>query len=588
MPRQASAASCCAIASLFVSFVFGLCSAPVASADSLADLVEQANQDPETLAPDVPRNSHAQEMPSAAARKAAVSKVREVFGDEFSRCSKSAEKIALSSQLTAEADQSRDPAERWALLTESLRLSAEAADIPSAIGLVERLAVDFTGVGPDEKLDALSMLAAKAPSAHASPVLQSMLAVVRDLIDSGKYDLATKALASAAGLARKAKDQNAATEVSELQLTVKELAKERKLIDSFEEKLTKSADDPIICLDAGKFFCFKIEDWAKGLPLLAKGKDADVTVIAQRDLAAKAEPGSIRAVADAWWDWAEEQPTTTREAARRRAASLYEQVVDSVAGLDKTKLEKRIATALTADSGMPSAARGSLPGLVLWLDASVAKSVQTQSGAPSQEARVVRWRDLSGKGHDAAQPAAASQPEWRKPVAARSGAVIFNGKTAISVDMPCEPSGTIVAVVIPATSTANMRTIGCMGKPGEFVGISLRSNGSIWAEASSRGTPAVLCQSPPNSYSPNQSLVVSQTWGKNLRILLNAKQVGPDMTIAPGVPMKAPWGIGGATLGMHVEYFSGEVLEVLVFDRELAANEAAAISTEKMKKWRIR
>lgn len=67
----------------------------------------------------------------------------------------------------------------------------------------------------------------------------------------------------------------------------------------------------------------------------------------------------------------------------------------------------------------------------------------------------------------------------------------------------------------------------------------------------------------------------------------NATAVGPEMTNPPGVQMKGPWGIGGATLGMQIEYFSGEILEVMVFDRELAGSDVASISTEKMKKWRI-
>ena len=60
--------------------------------------------------------------------------------------------------------------------------------------------------------------------------------------------------------------------------------------------------------------------------------------------------------------------------------------------------------------------------------------------------------------------------------------------------------------------------------------------------------------------------------------------VGPETAMPAGVQMRGPWGIGGATLGMQIEYFSGEILEVMVFDRELHGQEVASISAAKMRK----
>jgi hypothetical protein len=153
--------------------------------------------------------------------------------------------------------------------------------------------------------------------------------------------------------------------------------------------------------------------------------------------------------------------------------------------------------------------------------------------------------------------------------------------------MPCDVSGTIVAVVNPATSAASMRVVGCISKPGEFVGLSLRPTGIVWAEASSRGVNAVLCQSQPGQYSANQPVVVAQTWGTRLMVYRNAVPVGPETANPAGVQMKGPWGIGGATLRLNVEYFSGEIAEVLALDRELPPEDVSAVCAEKMRKWRI-
>ncbi len=559
---------------------------PVSSQD-LVGLGDESERVAVTTKPAAEATSPAVALPSAADRKAAVAKVREVFADEFAACTTPDAKKALAVQLTAEADRSENIAERWALRSEALRLSSEAGDVPTALSLVELLATDFAAIGPGEEVAAMLALAAKAPLDQLAPVLRAILEKVRQVIDTGDEESASKALAAVAGLARKAKDQGLVAEVVELQAAARERAKERKLVQSFEEKLANSPNDPVVCLEVGKFFCFKLQDWKRGLPTLAKGKDEGLAALARRDLASEGKAAATRIAGDEWWDWAEGQPAVTRDAARLRAAKLYEAVVDTSSGLDKTKLEKRIATALTNDGGRAATARPALPGLILWLDASVPGSVQAQAGGGPRGQRVARWRDLSGKGHDAMQADQAFQPEWRKPGPAKAGAVVFDGKATLAVNMPCEVSGTIIAVVNPATAAASMRTIGSITKPGEFVGISFRPNGIVWAEASSRGVTAVLCQSQPGVYAASQPVVVAQTWGKGLMVYRNATPVGPEMPNPPGVQMNGPWGIGGATLGMQIEYFSGEILEVMVFDRELPRPDVASISADKMKKWRI-
>lgn len=423
--------------------------------------------------------------------------MREVFADEFAAASTPDAKTALAGQLTAEADRSQNTTERWALRSEALRLVSEAGDVPAALSLIETLAAEFEAIGPGEELDAMLTLATKAPLNQLSPVLRGILEKAREVIDTGDEQSVGKALITVAGLARKAKDQALIAEVLELQAAARERAKERKLVQSMEEKLANSPNDPVVCLEVGKFFCFKLQDWKRGLPALAKGKDEGLAALARRDLESEGKPAAARVSGDEWWDWAEGQPAATRDAARLRAAKLYEAVVDTSSGLDKTKLEKRIATALTNDGGRAAAARASLPGLVLWLDASVPGSVQAQAGGGGQGQRVARWRDLSGKGHDAMQADQGFQPEWRKPGPAKAGAVVFDGKTTLAVNMPCEVSGAVIAVVNPATNVASMRPIGSITKPGEFVGLSLRPNGIVWAEASSRGVAAVLCQSQP-------------------------------------------------------------------------------------------
>jgi hypothetical protein len=85
------------------------------------------------------------------------------------------------------------------------------------------------------------------------------------------------------------------------------------------------------------------KEWPRGLPLLAKGNDAILQSLAQKDLANPSTVAAQLEVADGWWDQAEKQrdPAAKRRVASR-ARTWYEQALAGAAGLQKAKVEKRL------------------------------------------------------------------------------------------------------------------------------------------------------------------------------------------------------------------------------------------------------
>jgi hypothetical protein len=165
--------------------------------------------------------------------------------------------------------------------------------------------------------------------------------------------MAAKSLSLAAGLARKAKNRALVTEVTAIQQAARDQEKEAKEEAAITAKLAADPGNAEVSLEAGKFFCFKAGDWERGLPLLAKGSDTELARLAVAEMNAGKTVGAIMSLGDAWWDWSDQERGVGKTAGVDHAADLYGSIIAKVQGLDRARLEKRIAAA-----GSSGSARG--------------------------------------------------------------------------------------------------------------------------------------------------------------------------------------------------------------------------------------
>src|SRR5262249_14401733 len=82
-------------------------------------------------------------------------------------------------------------------------------------------------------------------------------------------------------------------------------------------------------------------EWDKGLPMLAKGSDAKLKELAQKELAGPKDAAEQAAVGDGWWDYAEIDKPGKRQL-HARACYWYEQAVAGLPALAKAKVEGRL------------------------------------------------------------------------------------------------------------------------------------------------------------------------------------------------------------------------------------------------------
>lgn len=523
-------------------------------------------------------------VPAPGEQQAAAAKLRDVFSAEFAAAKTADKKTTLAKTLAQQAGETKLPAERWALLSEALRLATEAGDVPTAIAMLDRIPREFAvAAGETARLDGLSRLASKADATAAETLGREILSLARHSGEAGLHAQAMKAISTVLALARKSRNSDLLAAANRLQTDLREQQREAKTEAAIAEKLEQSPGDPNVCLEAGKFYCFKLGNWQKGLPLLAAGSHPEFGQAAKGEMGAAGQPAAVMSAADRWWEVSENESGPLKAAVQSHAADLYRSTLPALSGLDRARVEKRIAAAAAASRQSGTSLAKRIPGLVLWLDATELPSFEPPIQRETDEVRIAVWRDLSGQGNDAKQSLPAKQPLWSDKAFDDMPGVEFSGSQTLAVQMPCGRSGTILVTLRPKV-VGNMRPLGCYRSDVEHVGLCLRSDGSVWAEATMAGTAEAAVRPGISIYRPESRLLLGQTWGKAISLIGGgATATVPFAARADTFP--GPWGVGGAMLNQRIEYFTGSLGEILVYDRELTAAEIQGLSGELAAKW---
>ncbi len=114
-------------------------------------------------------------------------------------------------------------------------------------------------------------------------------------------------------------------------------------------------DDPKANLMIGQELCFGQGDWDSGLKLMARGSDADLRSLAEKDLASPTAAAEQMAVGDGWWDVAQNETGLPRAHVATRSAYWYQKARGSVSGLTAVKLDQRIRECLAFAAGTSAA-----------------------------------------------------------------------------------------------------------------------------------------------------------------------------------------------------------------------------------------
>ena len=309
-------------------------------------------------------------VPDGAALEAAAKTVQEVYGADIEKAKSPSARTAVARQLLAQADDRKnDLATVYSLQLAARDLAAEAGDLPLALQAVDQLTAMFDTAPRRLKEEALESAAKSAKvSTQRKAVAETALELAEAAADEDDFSSAERLSKIAVSAGRGASDSALSKRVA---ARVKELDEQRKAYEVLQADLAtleSNPDDPEANLRVGRYECFTKQDWDRGLARLAKGSDAGLQELAQRELENPKDPKERLAVADGWDQLAGADKSTARASLEDHAEEWYRLALTDLTGIDKLRVEKKLAAAdaqkSKRDSRSGPALRSLRPGVV--------------------------------------------------------------------------------------------------------------------------------------------------------------------------------------------------------------------------------
>ena len=254
-----------------------------------------------------------------------------------------AEKIKLAYQLVQAAKASKEPNERYVLLSKGRTLAFQAGDAPLVFQVVELMA-DFDINVLDEKGKALLAFAERSNNAEQiRAIFNASQRMIVHALSVGRYELAAELADTMLRCCQRSKGgKEFRKKAFDQRVWVLEYCRQQKEHQQADAKLKTNPKDGEAHLTLGRYYCLD-DDWKSGLPHLAKGSDSELCQLAEQDLVSPTKPAEQMKLADAWWELGKARQGNDRDLCLLRTGYWYDLArVKLSSGLDRLKAEKRL------------------------------------------------------------------------------------------------------------------------------------------------------------------------------------------------------------------------------------------------------
>jgi len=271
--------------------------------------------------------------------------VRQTYQAELAKATGAAEKQQLALKWIEEAaGTSDDPAARFALLKLAQQIGLEIGDPELMLRAIDEAGKYFEFDVQSAKQAALQKAAQQPrPSSQAKLFAEKCAALMQQAIKQENFAWAFECGRAAYTAAKQANDPALVKAIVSQGQRLQALQEEHEKVQAALKILAQQPDDPEANRLVGRYLCLVQENWAKGLPHLARSNDPDLKPAAEKDLAQPTEVRGQIDLADLWWEVAQKQAGPGKEVLLRRAAWWYRRALPQATGLDKTKASVRLA-----------------------------------------------------------------------------------------------------------------------------------------------------------------------------------------------------------------------------------------------------
>ena len=289
--------------------------------------------------------------PDEDAQREAEKKIREIFGKDLAAAKTVAQRLTIAEKFAEQGeDASNDLPTRFVFLRMSRDCAIAIGESVKALTMIDVIAKDFD-LGKDTagltmKADTLTKIWESHRGKHASlEAAQQFFASVKNVTDAALADddYETALRACKLGVRAAAGDPQLLHDMTARKMEVTQLKVKFTVIRKALDALAADPNDAAANLIVGQWQCLSKEDWNRGLPHLAKGDNTLLADLAKKELGKPEEPKEQLSLADGWWNAAEKEPApAAKHAIRSHAGKWYEEALPNLAGIDKTKAEKRL------------------------------------------------------------------------------------------------------------------------------------------------------------------------------------------------------------------------------------------------------
>lgn len=508
-------------------------------------------------------------LPTDDEQQNGLAAAKEVYGNAFKAAKTTDQKRVLAEKVIKKASESKDdPIGQYVLLRLARDIAVSGGELDLAMNAAEQIGSKYRVDPYQTKLEAM-LLASK----HVSTLKQrTSLAghafrLVPEAVACDDFDNAKRLC----GMARQIRDRELVQRATACSKELNQIAAAFAEAQPSIAKLKETPTDPQANSVAGRYQCFVKGNWAQGLPMLAQGNDEKVKLLASKEL--EGTMGKEVALADQWWMASETMDGRERDVVQLHATDLYRKALSQLTGLEKSRIEKRLAEmktsiVLTAEGEAKSET------LVSSLPLGAISVLTFEQSTFATQGNRVFVKDLSGKGNHGEV----------------FGAKMVEGKAGKALNL----DGKSYVVVSGAFPIANSpRTIGLwlrLADPTKYEGKSLfifaygdlqrkcgmfsaYINGSIWYAAT-----GVRC----GGFGTGWHHQVNVYDGKELRAYLDGTKVltadKPYNGVGQHDTGPGPLVIGGRMSGKSIEFLCpGDIDEFAIFDRALTDEEVKQV-----------
>ncbi|MFP6692506.1 MAG: hypothetical protein VB875_05800, partial [Pirellulales bacterium] len=295
-------------------------------------------------------------VPSKELLSKSQANVESIFGSQYAKAnaiqSKSERRTALAAlvkQIIEIHDDTKVPADQYALLQEAKKIAVQAQDSQAVLVIIDRVDNRFQIDALRRKGSALYQIRNKLASReeHAA-IVPSWRSVIDAAVRAGRFELVGKLSEYALDSAEQSGDKDS---LEALQARVAEISQEvaeYKEYQQADEQLKQKPLDPAANLIVGKYLCIVKGDWENGSNKLALGADEPLKQAAIAELAASAADAMAATqieVAEHWWKLADAAKDPEQTAFRQRAGYWYKKSLPSLTegGLQRRRVELRLS-----------------------------------------------------------------------------------------------------------------------------------------------------------------------------------------------------------------------------------------------------